>query len=163
MAGSTAPACKSAVLTILDADAALDTVDLRWAPPTENEDFSQVNEAIFFGDTEILDDNWSSLGKYTGMGRRKETYRLTITAWVAQFGDEPRTVEERVWAIWADITEALRTDLFAGTPHGSASLLRAAGVQQFDQITALQSTGVFSPQQWGSRVDGRVTFTATTV
>lgn len=158
MAGSTVPACKAAILAILTADAGLATVDKRWSPPTEAEDYSAINEKIFFGDTEILDDNWTALGRAQGAGLRRETYRLTITAGVVQEGDDPQTAEVRMWAIWNVITQALRTDLML--PSGS--LLRGAGVLQFDQISALQSTGIFSPQAWIAKVDGRVTFTANT-
>lgn len=156
---TTAPACKAAILTILAADTNLVGVDRRWAPPTENEDATVQGEAVWFGDTEIVDDNWASLGSAQGKGRRRETYRLTLTVWVAQFGDDPQTTETRAWAIWNLIDGDLRTDLF--TRPGS--LLIAAGVQTFGQITATQSTGVFSPSQWGARVDARVTFQATTV
>jgi len=157
MAVTTIPACKAAVLAILNADTDFDAVDKRWSPPTESEDVAVGGEAVFFGDTEIVDSNWASLGKSQGQGVRNETYRLAITVWVAQYGDDPQIVEERAWALWGDVEDALRTDLFAGTPQGSESLIRAAGVTQFDQITALQSTGVFGPQQWGARIDAKVT------
>lgn len=157
MAASTAPACKAAILEILAADTDLASVDRRWSPPTENEDVPAGGEAIFFGTTRIIDSNWSSLGKSTGQGVRRESYRLTITVWVTQFGDDPQATEERCWALWAEVEADLRTDLFAGTPAGSASLLRAAGVTKFDQITADQTTGVFAPQQWGARIDALVT------
>jgi hypothetical protein len=156
--GTTVPACKAAILTVLGAAGALTGVDRRWSPPTEGEDYNLTNEKIFFGDTEILDDNWTALGNF----QRRETYRLTISAWVAQEGDDPQATETRVWAIWAAVQNALVADLQAGVPKGSASLLRAAGVRQFDQITALQSTGVFSPEAWGAKVDGRITFIADT-
>ena len=157
---STAPAVKAAILTILTADSDLNTVDKRWAPPTEAEDYAQEPEAIYFGDTEIVDDNWASLGKSAGTGRRRETYRVTITVLVAQTGDNPQAAEERAWNLWGQVADDLRTDLFAGTPAGSTSLLVAAGARQFDQITATQTTGVWGPQQWAARIDGRVTLTA---
>lgn len=156
--GTTIPECKDAILAVLAAVGGLTTVDRRWSPPTEGEDYNLTNEKIFFGDTEILDENWSRLGQ----GNRRETYRLTISVWVAQEGDDPRAAELRVWALWKFVRIALVADLFAGNPQGSASLIRAAGVRQFDQITALQSTGVFSPEAWGSKVDGRITFIADT-
>jgi len=152
--GTTVPECKAAILAILNADAGLAGVDRRWSPPTEGEDYSAVNEKIFFGDTEILDENWASLGA----GKRRESYRLTLSAWVAQEGDDPQATETRAWAIWKTVRIALRTDMLL--PSGS--LLKAAGVMKFDQVTALQSTGVFSPQQWGAKVDGRIVFTANT-
>jgi hypothetical protein len=159
MATTTIPACKAAILTILAADTDLASVDRRWSPPTENEDVPVGLEAIFFGDTEIVDDNWASLGSSQGAGRRRENYRLMITVWVAQFGDDPQAAEQRAWDLWSQVYSDLRVDLF--TQGGSQ--LRTAGVQTMGQITALQSTGVFSPSQWGARVDARVTFTATTV
>lgn len=148
-ATSTAPACKQAILTILGTVPDLATVDQRWAPPTEETDVS--DEMLWLGDTEIVDDNWAALGN----GRRRETYRVAVTVWVRNWGDDPQTVEQRAWAIWADVANALRTDIRA-----APSTLRSAGVRQFDQITATQTNGVAGPQQWGARIDARITFIA---
>ena len=157
---STAPTVKAAILTVLGNDVDLAAVDRRWAPPTESEDYGQDPESIFFGDVEIVDDNWSQIGRADGQGRRRESYWVAITVLVAQTGDDPQAAETRAWAIWTMVRENIRTDLFAGTPAGADSELRDAGVYQFDQITARQSTGVWSPQMWAARVDGRILFLA---
>jgi hypothetical protein len=149
-------ATKAAILEVLAATPDLATVDRRWAPPTEGEDYAQEPEAVFFDTTEFGDD-WSALGAGAGAGRRQKTYRITIVVLVAQSGDDPQATEERAEHIWELVEDALRTDVFAGP----ASILRAAGVQQFDDINGTQGPGVWGPNQWAARVDGRVTFTAT--
>lgn len=152
---STAPAVKAAILQILIGDTNLDAVDKRWQPPTEAEDYGQEPEATFFGDVEIVDDNWSQLGRADGQGRRRESYWVGISVLVAQIGDDPLTTEQRAWAIWDYLVAGIRTDLFA-----PSSLIRDAGAYQFDQITARQTDGVWAPQMWAARIDGRILFNA---
>ena len=150
--------CKDAILAITEA-IGLTAVDHRWTPPTEGEDYpTQEPEATYFGDTEIVDDDWAELGANAGRGTRMETFRVTVTILVVQTGDDARPPEVRMWAIRDAIQNAMRTDLFSGP----SSLLRQAGVLQFGQITGLASTGVWGPSQWASRFDGRITFQSRT-
>lgn len=156
---TTIPGCKAAILAILAADTNLTGVDLRWAPPTEGEDIPQGGESIYLMDVEIVSDDWASLGRAQGAGRRREEYRVGVGMWVAQYGDDPQATETRVWALWKEVRSALATDIFAGP----ASLLAAAGVDTVGQATAVESTGPFDPERWAARVDARITFKATTV
>jgi hypothetical protein len=152
---SSIPACKAAILQLLAANTDLAGVDLRWAPPTEGEDIPPGGEAVYLMDTEIVDDNWATLGRNQGQGTRREEYRVGIGAWVAQYGDDPQATETRMWALWTEILSTIATDIFA-----APSVLRLAGVETVGQVTALQSTGPFDPERWAARVDGRVTFRA---
>lgn len=152
MGASTAPACKAAILTILGTVADLADVDRRWAIPTETEDFAaKTIEVIYLGNVEITDDNWAALGN----SRRRENYRLGITTWVEKWGDDPQIPEQRAWDLWSLVEAALTADI-----RSQPSTLRSAGVRQFDQITALQTTGPAAPKKWGTRIDARITFTA---
>lgn len=151
MATSTVPACKAAILQILDAVTDLDTVTQSWAGPTKDEDFT--GEMIFLGAVENEED-WASLGNL----RRRETYTVALTVWVEQWGDDPQTAEQRAFEIWGYVTEALRDDL-----RGPSPVLRAAGVQQYNDIRFRQITGPATPEKWGARIDASITFTATTV
>ena len=59
---SVIPEVVEAVMAILEADSAdFSAVDVRWAPPTESEDYGQEPESFYFGDVEIVDDNWSAV------------------------------------------------------------------------------------------------------
>jgi hypothetical protein len=151
MATSTVPACKAAILTILDAVTELDAVTQSWAGPTKDEDFT--GEMIFLGEV-TNEDDWV----YLGNARRRETYTVALTVWVEQWGDDPQTAEQRAYELWGYVTEALRDDL-----RGPAPVLRAAGVQQYNGIRFRQITGPATPEKWGARIDASITFTATTV
>jgi hypothetical protein len=151
MATSTVPACKAAILTILDAVTDLDAVTQSWSAPTKDEDFT--GEMIFLGEV-TNEEAWASLGNM----RRRETYTVALTVWVEQWGDDPQAAEQRAYAIWGLVTEALRDDLRPPT-----SVLRTAGVQQYDGIRFRQITGPATAEKWGARIDASITFTATTV
>jgi hypothetical protein len=154
---SVIPAVKAAILEVLGNEATLDTVDKRWAPPTEAEDYAQEPEAIYLSDSEIVEDDWADVTRGLGTGRRRQVFRVNVSVLVAQTGDDPQTAEERAWVIYGIAETALRTDLF-----GASSVIRAAGVLQFDDISAFQTTGVWGPQQWACRIDMRLFFQALT-
>lgn len=148
---------KAAVITILGNDSTLDAVDQRWAPPTEAEDYQQEPEVIYLSDCEIVEDDWAELGRHQGTGRRRQTWRVSVSVLVARTGDDPQSTEQRAWEIWDRLELDIRTDVFA-----TGSLIRAAGALQFDDITAFQVTGVWGPQAWAARIDGRIFFQAIT-
>jgi hypothetical protein len=152
MADSTIPACKTALLTILGARPALAAVNVSRSEPTKDEDVTNPR-MIFLGAVESAE-NWSTLGAQ----RRRETYRLGITVYAEDWGDDPDAAETAAFGLWAEVTDGLRDDLRA-----QPSTLRTAGVQQYDDITFRQTTGPASAEKWGARIDGQITFTATTV
>lgn len=148
---STIPACKTAVLAILAARAALSDVTRSWAGPTKDEDFT--DEMIYLGASEDTSD-WAELGT----GRRTEEYLLDITVWVQQWGDDPQVTETRAHALWDEIEDALRDDIRA-----APSTLRTAGVLQFNRASRRTSTGPATSEKWGALVEARVQFQARNV
>jgi hypothetical protein len=151
------PALKAAILEVIGNEATLNTVDQRWAPPTEAEDYQQEPEAIYFGDTEIVEDDWADVTPGLGTGRRQQVYRISIGILVARTGDDAQGPEERAWEIYGIVENALRTDIFS-----APSTIRAAGPLQFNDISAFATTGVWGPQQWACRIDMRLFFQAIT-
>jgi hypothetical protein len=152
MSAASAPAAKAAILTILQAAAGLTGVTVMWDQPTKDEDFA-APELVWLGNV-TGDENWGMLGAQ----RRDEQYSIGLGVYVEQWGDNPQTLEARTWAIWGAATDALRTDL--RTP---GSLLRAAGVRQYDRITFQQRTGPATPEKWGARIDGTIELIASNV
>jgi hypothetical protein len=150
---SSVPAVKAALLTILGNNVDLNAVSKSWAGPTRDEDYT--GEMVFLGEVNN-EDNWQDISPQL---RRNESYRLAVTVWVEQWGDDPQAAEERVYTIWGEVTETLRDDF---EPAG-AGVLRAAGVLQYGQITFRQITGPATPEKWGARIDAQVTFTARNV
>jgi hypothetical protein len=146
--GTTIPACKAAVLTLLAARPALSGVVLSWSGPTRDDDY--VDELIFLGDTEDTS-NWAA-----GGGIREENYALDVTVWVKLWGDDPQATEQRAHVLWDEVEDALRDDVMAG-PSGS---LRAIGVTQFNRVTRRTSTGPATSEKWGTLVAARVEFQA---
>jgi len=148
---STIPACKAAVLAVLAARAGLTGVTLSWAGPTKDEDY--VEEMVFLGDVESTSD-WAELGT----GRRTEDFTVAITVYVERWGDDPQATEERAYALWDEIEDALRDDLLT-----QGGMLRSAGVFKFNGISRAVSTGPSTPEKWGARVDASVDFQARNV
>jgi hypothetical protein len=148
---TTVPACKAAVLALLAARPALTGVVLTWAGPTKDEDFTE--EMIFLGDTDRTSD-WAELGA----GRRVESYSLTVTVYVEQWGDDPQAAEQRAYALLDEVEDTLRDDIRA-----VPSTLRTAGVFQFDGMSDHGSAGPSTPEKWGARIDARADFQARNV
>lgn len=147
MTASTAPAAKQAMLTVWAATAGLNGVTVTWDGPTKDEDYQA--EMVWLGDVDGSDD-WHNLA-----GARREDYTVGVSVYVEQWGDDPKTLEQRVWAIWNAATDALRTDL-----RSQPSTLRTAGVLQFNGMTYRQRTGPASPEKWGAFLDATVSFEA---
>jgi hypothetical protein len=108
--GTTIPACKAAVLTLLAARPALTGVVLSWSGPTKDDDY--VDELIFLGDTEDTS-QWAA-----GGGIREENYALDVTVWVKLWGDDPQATEQRAHVLWDEVEDALRDDVMAGARPG---------------------------------------------
>jgi hypothetical protein len=151
VSAATAPAAKQAILTIFAAAAGLTGVTLSWDQPTKDSDWT--GEMIWLGDVNGTED-WETLGAQ----RRQETYTVGVGVYVEQWGDDPQTVETRLWTVWNAATEALRNDL-----RSQPSTLRTAGVRQYDTITFRQRTGPATPEKWGAFLDGSVQIIASNV
>jgi hypothetical protein len=155
---STVPAVKAALLTLLQARPGLANVLVSWSGPTKDEDFSSPNgdvEMVFYGDANS-DETWQDLSPQL---RRTETYRLGVTVYVERWGDDPQSTEQRVYALWDEVTDTLRDDV---APGGAGSL-RTAGLLDYGQITFRQTTAPAAGDKWGSRLDGQVQFRARNV
>lgn len=152
MSAASAPAAKAAIVQILQAAGALSGVGITWDAPSKDEDFA-APEMVWLGDVNG-DEDWTSLGAQ----RREERYTIGIGVYVEQWGDDPQTAETRLWTVWGAATNALRTDL-----RTQPSVLRAAGVYQFDRITFQQRTGPATPEKWGARIDGTIELIASNV
>jgi hypothetical protein len=155
---SSIPACKAALLTLLQARAGLDGVQISWSGPTRDDDFNSGGnnvEMIFLGEANT-EENWQDISPQL---RRTETYRLGVTVYVEQWGDDPQSAEERTYELWDEVRDTLRDDL---APGGAAEL-RAAGVLDYGQITFRQMTAPAASEKWGSRLDGQVSFRARNV
>jgi len=151
VSAATAPAAKQAMLTVFGAAAGLTGVTLSWDQPTQESDWT--GEMIWLGDVEGSED-WGTLGAQ----RRQETYTVGVGVYVEQWGDDPQTVETRLWTVWNAATEALRNDL-----RSQPSTLRSAGIRQYETIEFRQRTGPATPEKWGAFLNGTVQFIASNV
>jgi hypothetical protein len=110
MAASTAPAAKQAILNLLIARPALNTVAIMWGEPTENEDLQA--EMIFFDGPVVRQPDWREIG-----GPSSPLWeQCTLTLQVRNFapGDDRATAEQRCWALIDEIEQAVRADLRLG-------------------------------------------------
>lgn len=101
MSASSAPSAKAALLTLLQADADLDGVQIKYAfdGPT------RAQESIWF-ERVILDEEAAALGKQ----RRDERYRIEVFVHVARDGNNAQACEERSWALAARVEEVVRAN-----------------------------------------------------
>jgi hypothetical protein len=155
---STVPAVKAALLTLLQARPALSSVLVSWSGPTRDEDFTTATgavEMVFLGDANS-DETWQDLSPQL---RRTETYRLGVTVYAERWGDDPQATEQRVYALWDEVTDTLRDDI----APGGAGTLRAAGLLDYGQITFRQTTAPAAGDKWGARLDGQISFRARNV
>lgn len=154
---SSVPACKQAILDLLNNRAALDGINISWAGPTRDEDFAanpgNEVEMIYLGRVRNRTE-WAALGS----GRRVEAYTVEIKVWVERWGDDPQTVETRAVAVWDEIEDALRDDIRA-----QPSTLRTAGVFTVGGAEYEITPGPASAEKWGTRIDATVAFEARNV
>jgi hypothetical protein len=90
---STVPAAKAALLALLQAHSfPVQNPVVQWGGPTEAEDFPKRGELIYFGETEISDENVT-----LGAVRYDETYNLRVVIEVRLPGDKEQAAEVRAW------------------------------------------------------------------
>jgi hypothetical protein len=82
-----------------------------------------------------------------------------VTVYVERWGDDPQSTEQRVYALWDEVTYTLRDDI----APGAAAALRTAGLLDYGQITFRQSTAPAAGDKWGARLDGQISFRARNV
>src|SRR5215218_10858957 len=107
MAASTIPAAKAALLTKLEARAGLADVLIAWSAPVRP---PMQSEAIYLDDAVDVEREWVSLGAQ----RLDERYTLQVRVETTAYGDGSdirRAVEERMWALVAEVEQAVRDDL----------------------------------------------------
>lgn len=102
MSTSTAPAVKNALLGLMQADANLTGVRIDYADP--GDEIGQ--EQIFFGRT------LGSEQPAPGMGQRRqeENYEIEVYVYVAADGNDPQAVEDRAYAIVAELETLVRAN-----------------------------------------------------
>jgi hypothetical protein len=100
---STVPAAKAALLALLQAHSfPVQNPVVQWGGPTEAEDFPKRGELIYFGETEISDENVT-----LGAVRYDETYNLRVVIEVRLPGDKEQAAEVRAWDIYAELQKVL--------------------------------------------------------
>ncbi len=109
MAYSSIPAAKAQLLTTLAARPALAGVLVAWGMPAEP---PPQREAIYILDAVNVQREWAQLGQL----RIDESYTLRVLVEVYQEGecvgrDDQRVCEERMWAIVAEVEQAIVADL----------------------------------------------------
>ena len=107
MAASTAPAVKAQLLTLLQADAALDGVGITYSDPAGE----ITQEALFFGRT-LTGEKPDAMGQR----RQREEYDVEVYIYTAQDGNDPQACEERAWALVAELENVVRA---ANGPQGA--------------------------------------------
>ena len=134
MANSTVPAAKAALLSIFATALAGESVDISWAAPSDDEDYT--DEMVWLGDVDYEDSF-----KVLGAQRIDEEYTIPVSIQVVREGDNPQATEERWWALRALCVNALRDDLTLG------------GVvnQWVGSFPSNNETRPAGPKQWLSR------------
>lgn len=105
MATSTIPALKAALLSLLAARAGLAGVQVVYGAPLPN----PGREFISLGGTDGSQET-AALGRL----RREEEYRLTIYVSVLREGQDQQAATERVFALVAEVEDAVRADPSVG-------------------------------------------------
>lgn len=133
---STVPAAKAALKGLMEAWSwPGDPPLIMWGQPTEIEDFPQGGEVIYFGDTEITDEQIT-----LGRTRLDESYNLRIVIDVTMHGDDEQAVEQRGWELYSSLVMLLE-----GSPDLGGAINRIEG-------RTTRQTNVPMPQQWLCRI-----------
>lgn len=141
MADSTAPAVKAYLLSLFRQQAALTGVNVEWAAPIKDEDYT--SDIIWLGDVDPYSQEFLNLGA----GRVEEEYDIEITAQAYVAGNDPQFTEERAWTLRASIVTALRADkTLGGTvnkwtgPYPGAMSTRPASPNGWLALTTVRLT-----------------------
>lgn len=105
MATSSVPAVKAAILTLLQADAGLTGVDVRWAEPIKD----LPPEMVSLGNAEFTAETVPFLKP--APHRHREDYVIPVWVGVELEGDDPRTTETRMWEITGVVENLLRNNV----------------------------------------------------
>src|SRR5512147_1406675 len=136
---TTVPQAKAALKALLEAWTwPVNTPEIRWGGPTEGEDFPQGGEIIYFGETEITNDNYR-----LGVTAWDESYNLRIVIEVFAYGDLEQNVEQRCWDLYGEVVEILMANK---TLNGAVTYLDA------EQPRGVRQINMPLPQQWMSRI-----------
>lgn len=136
---TTAATAKQRIITALQARAGLAGVTVSYGAPSSSDEIDP--EMIFLGDVRFSQ-AWAALGAR----RRDEDYTIDLTVHVYQDGDEEQVVEERLWALFGEIEQALRDD-----PTLGGLLAMDAEIDGGEQTTRPSDPG-----GWVSRLSLRV-------
>lgn len=124
---SSAPAAKAGLLALLAARPALSTVQRSWGHPGELIE----KESVL-----LLGVQSSEQPAQLGQLARDETYSLTVAVCVHQDGDDAQAVEQRAWALAAEVEAAVHDDRTL-----SGALTGWAGVTAMAQDAFIESGG----------------------
>lgn len=128
---TTAPATKRALITILNARAGLSGVQVAYG--YLNDSAQLQDENINVGKVRF-NQEWGALGNR----RREESYRVELIIVVKREGDDQQGTEERMWAVLAEVEQALRADPTLG------GAVRVSELTEGDQDNWPDSEGWFS-------------------
>lgn len=104
MAYTTIPAAKAQILTTLAARAGLAGVLIEWGVPAKA---PPNREKVYVDDAVNVTREWAGLGQL----RIDENYSLRVHVEVFGDGDDRRATEERMWAIVAEVEQAIVLDI----------------------------------------------------
>lgn len=112
MAYSTIPAAKDRLITTLQARSGLAGVLIAWGLPAEP---PPTRERVYVDDAVNVSRDWAGVGNFV----IDEEYTLHIRVEAFQEGevigrDDQRTCEERMWAIVAEVEQAIVLDVTLG-------------------------------------------------
>lgn len=117
MATTSIPAVKQALCDLfagaamtashkVSVDVTLTGVQVAWGRP---KDADMLDEMIVVGDVESEDDTTVSMRK-DAQGKVEENYEVAVVVSVRKHGNDPRTVETRMWALVARVETLIRAD-----------------------------------------------------
>lgn len=110
---STVPTSKTAILAAIATRSALTGIQQEWAHPGP----SIEAESIFLGGVESNDEPATM-----GNQKRDEFYTVEVIVSVQQGGDDAKTIEVRMWALVAEVEQAIRADSTLGAAVLSAQI-----------------------------------------
>lgn len=112
---------------------------VRWGGPTENEDYANAKEVVYFGDVRDLEDTNQSFDV-----RVDETYDLRVHIDIVIEGDDEQATETRAWELCASVRAVLYANHNLITTPGT--LVARLGDRTINQ------TNIAVPGAWIVRV-----------
>lgn len=124
MANSTIPAFKAALLTALQARAALSTVQVTYGAPLP----SPADEYVWLADVDGEQE-----AAALGAQRREEFYELEVIVAVYRAGADQQATTERAFALVGELEEVLRAD---GTVGGTVRFAEVGGPLRLEEMAS---------------------------